>query len=426
MTKPIPVSTQITSLTGLRAIAAGMVFFYHWLFDTPQSWSLVPRAIVAHGYLGVAIFFALSGFLITVRYRDALRNASGERRISYGNYLLKRFVRIYPLYLFVFLVFVALPGRPLGFAPDSSLRYFVGLTLTQAFFPPLLLSGVSTAWTLTIEELFYFFAPGLMRLLSGSTARICGCAFLVAVVSIGMAWGLSRMNPVVPDFIFGAPLTYLFTHSIFGRLPDFLVGMVAGVLFLRRRMAITPALPHKSEFTGEGNAAPSPVPTPIPMGGEGWGGGLAVYVCAALLLLSIVACELAAPLQSPALSRLAEFLVACSSAALIFSLACDVTHTNLLSRLLGSRLVAYLGKISYALYLIQLTEPCQWLYYVGIQLQYKNLTGGELGRVPNALALYLAATLISMALYHLVEMPAQRGLSRLAKLYVPGTGDQNR
>lgn len=191
------VTAQIASLTGLRAIAAGMVFFYHWLFDTPQSWSLIPRAIVAHGYLGVAIFFALSGFLITVRYKDALR----ERRISYGHYLLKRFVRIYPLYLFVFLVFVALPGRPLGFAPDSPLRYFVGLTLTQAFFPPLYLSGVSTAWTLTIEELFYFVAPGLMRLFSGSRTAPGAAHFLWAWLRLGWR-GRYRVCPHLCPILF--------------------------------------------------------------------------------------------------------------------------------------------------------------------------------------------------------------------------------
>ena len=402
------VTAQIASLTGLRAIAAGMVFFYHWLFDTPQSWSLIPRAIVAHGYLGVAIFFALSGFLITVRYKDALR----ERRISYGHYLLKRFVRIYPLYLFVFLVFVALPGRPLGFAPDSPLRYFVGLTLTQAFFPPLYLSGVSTAWTLTIEELFYFVAPGLMRLFSGSRTRTWGCALLVGLVAIGLAWALSRMPALVPDFIFGAPLTYLLPHSIFGRLPDFLAGMVAGLLFLHRSKPALSPVP-----VGGGVRPPLPflrerVPMTQVIGGEG---RLWPYTWATLLVLAIVACEASGASTGSWLNRFLEFGVATSSAGLIFSLACDEARTNLLSRLLGSRLMAYLGKVSYALYLIQLTEPSQWLYYVGIQLQYKNMFGSELGRIPNALALYLAATLISMVLFHLIEQPAQRGLSRLMK-----------
>src|SRR5215831_10676263 len=98
---------RIAPLTGLRAIAAALVFFYHWFFTHAAAWPLWARAPFDVGYVGVPIFFALSGFLIAVRYTDAL----AEGRISFGRYCLNRFARIYPLYFFVLTAFVVLPQK---------------------------------------------------------------------------------------------------------------------------------------------------------------------------------------------------------------------------------------------------------------------------------------------------------------------------
>ena len=81
------------ALAGLRAIAAGMIFFYHWFFSEAASLPLILRAPFDVGYVAVPILFALSGFLLTARYYRAFE----QQRIAYGSYLVKRFVRIYPL-----------------------------------------------------------------------------------------------------------------------------------------------------------------------------------------------------------------------------------------------------------------------------------------------------------------------------------------
>ena len=70
---------HLPPLTGIRAVAASLVFFYHWFFSYAASLPLIIRAPFEVGYVGVPIFFALSGFLITIRYYEDLR----QRRIPY-------------------------------------------------------------------------------------------------------------------------------------------------------------------------------------------------------------------------------------------------------------------------------------------------------------------------------------------------------
>lgn len=105
----------IPAITGIRAVAAGMVFFYHWFFHYVETLPLLIRAPFEVGYVGVPIFFALSGFLIVVRYADDL--ATG--RVGYGRYLWKRFARIYPLYLFILTFLVLAFGRPVQVVPTD-------------------------------------------------------------------------------------------------------------------------------------------------------------------------------------------------------------------------------------------------------------------------------------------------------------------
>ena len=368
------------ALTGLRAVAAAMVFFYHWLFEAPNDWPLFPRALINQAHFWVVIFFVLSGFLITVRYADAL--SSG--RTTTGPYLLKRLLRIFPLYWVIFTLFVVLPGRPIGFAPDTPWRYFVGYSLTQAFFPSLYLSGSQTAWTLTLELLFYALAPALLiALFRQRLSKVIAVLTVVVCASLGIALILARVAPLWPDTWFGAPQEYLLQFSIFGRLPDFIAGMAAGFVFLR--LKTREPLYRAAPFL--------------------------IVAGLLLLVLEMVASE-ALKLEVGSIPhRVVELGVAVGSGLLIFGLAGDKDKRSLISRALGAPLIEYLGKISYALYLIQLTEPVQWIYWVGIGETISPL------RLPRTIVLYGITSLIAVGLYHLVEQPAQRLLSKALRLH---------
>ena len=64
------------ALTGIRAVAAYMVFFHHFnplhALKEGNLWARLLNPVFEEGHIGVSIFFVLSGFLITVRYYESL------------------------------------------------------------------------------------------------------------------------------------------------------------------------------------------------------------------------------------------------------------------------------------------------------------------------------------------------------------------
>ena len=123
---------------------------------------------------------------------------------------------------------------------------------------------------------------------------------------------------------------------------------------------------------------------------------------ALVIALEVSTAELGSPLN-----RVLAFGVALFSSTLILGLTCDRSATHPVSRLLGSRVIVYLGSISYPFFLIQLTEPCQWLYWI--------LLGPVENRILRAILLYIISTPIAALLYVLVERPTQRWLSARLK-----------
>ncbi|MCU7571659.1 acyltransferase, partial [Riemerella anatipestifer] len=84
------------ALTGYRAIAAWMIFIYHFFPFKNESHSY-PKwiaNIVWEFHIGVDMFFVLSGFLITYRYFN-------ENPIDFKKYMVNRFARIYPRYFLI-------------------------------------------------------------------------------------------------------------------------------------------------------------------------------------------------------------------------------------------------------------------------------------------------------------------------------------
>src|SRR5690242_19388675 len=98
------------SLTGLRAVAAFMVYFHHFnVFREWKGMNLI-AGMVDEFNIGVTIFFVLSGFLIYYRYAET----ASMTRAFWWKYAKNRIARIYPMYFilttitFVFLVLLKL------------------------------------------------------------------------------------------------------------------------------------------------------------------------------------------------------------------------------------------------------------------------------------------------------------------------------
>ena len=97
---------HVQNLTGIRAFAALWVAIYHFqTTEVVKSIDLGP--LVARGYLGVDVFFVLSGFILALNYveRDGAERSSA---LFDREFVLRRFARIYPLHIATFAVSLAL------------------------------------------------------------------------------------------------------------------------------------------------------------------------------------------------------------------------------------------------------------------------------------------------------------------------------
>ncbi len=158
--------SHIPELDGFRAIAILWVFvmhmFYGWPPMPPKGFTLLPgplREIVSHGWLGVDLFFILSGFLITGILLDA-REAPNYFR----NFYARRVLRIIPLYFTCILVmWLAYKGASVYFG--LSLLFLANFSHYFRAHTP---HGPSTFWSLAIEEHFYLVWPLLVRFLKRS------------------------------------------------------------------------------------------------------------------------------------------------------------------------------------------------------------------------------------------------------------------
>jgi peptidoglycan/LPS O-acetylase OafA/YrhL len=155
------------ALDGLRAVAIAAVLWHHSLPAVADGW-------VARGHVGVRLFFALSGFLISSRLL-AERRATGS--IALGHFWLRRSLRIFPLYYAVLTLFALYLGLR---APDAGSRHFFDnlvfhATYTSNWFIDYAVSHpvwFAFGWSLACEEQFYAWWPPVLRRSSRGTAAL--------------------------------------------------------------------------------------------------------------------------------------------------------------------------------------------------------------------------------------------------------------
>ncbi|WP_308607122.1 acyltransferase family protein [uncultured Corynebacterium sp.] len=150
--RPVP------GLDGLRGLAVLAVVIYHFFGD------LLPG-----GYLGVDMFFVLSGFLITSLL---VREFAVTRRISLTDFWIRRFRRILPAALVVLCLCTALVAMIGGDLAVGIREQFLGtfffvnnwtqIATSQTYFAPNEVQVFAHYWSLAVEEQFYLLWPLLM------------------------------------------------------------------------------------------------------------------------------------------------------------------------------------------------------------------------------------------------------------------------
>ena len=201
-------------LTGVRAIAAYLVYMHHFNPFRSETEGLL-RRIPIEMHVGVPVFFVLSGFLITLRYADQTNWTLG----SWANYMRNRAARIYPMYfLFTCIAFAA--GYYFRPTIDWN-QWWYSITMLRGFFEEYKFSGVGQGWTLTVEETFYFIAPIVFMVVQRRPKAL----WLIALLLVGLGFLLVRLlSPLQYHGLFGN-VTFMLLFTLFGRAIEFFAGI---------------------------------------------------------------------------------------------------------------------------------------------------------------------------------------------------------
>ena len=221
----------LPAVDGLRGIAILLVLWYHapFLFrQLPEfSTQLSPWAMLGSfwrmslgGWIGVDLFFVISGFLITL-ILICVREEVGSSLVFWR----RRALRILPLaFLYLTTLFVLIRlGDPLDMLPGFDgwawYAFYLGnIHIALYGWQPL---AIMILWSLAIEEQFYLFWPLLVRMCNARQVLLWSIGFIV------MAPLLRALTLMAADY----PATYVFT---FCRLDALAAGAVVAVLYSSR------------------------------------------------------------------------------------------------------------------------------------------------------------------------------------------------
>ena len=320
-------SNRIAVLDGLRAMAIVFVLLRHSVrpFWSDLSTPYIPiggldlGAIFINGWVGVDLFFVLSGFLISSHLIRSFEKRRTLWSVLY-NYAPRRFFRIAPVYYLVLTlaVFGAFPYFPY---PESyegiGWRYAYHLVFMQDYWPS---DIIAVFWSLAIEIKFYLLAPfliwGVLKL-SDDRARIAVIGLLIC--SQPLARGL-----FAPE-VSGYEEYFLFIRTRFDWCLD---GLLMGML---------------SAFLVHSAAARTILLKPVVSG--------ALFFFGVLLILGL---SLPGPLVDLDVSRFdivwLAFLISAGFAAMLLGLLGECPGHGLFEK----RGFSFIALISYSLYLVHL------------------------------------------------------------------------
>lgn len=349
-------------LTSLRFFAALVVVLFHYGRAQFQGIPLA-QSIVDNGFVGVQLFFVLSGFILAYTYY----RREGWTPMQFWR---ARFARIYPGYfvamllaLPIFIGVVLRDGHGWGYA---ALTTALTTTLLQAWVPQSACALNCPGWSLSVEAFFYALFPLLalalrpLRLRWNLVVAAVAAGLLLVPPTVSLLSDPALMNA---DSMTKSLWLEVLKYNPLFHFGEFVVGLAIGGIFLRSRRI-------------------------------SWGNWLALMGLAVSVVI-VASGEVPYPL-------LHNGLLALPFAALIYGLA---HASGWLARFAANPTLILLGEASFGLYILH--AP---IY------TYSKILLARLGIHSDSwlfLALYLLVlTVASILAYKHLETPARRWLTR--------------
>ncbi len=303
---------QLVTLTGIRGVAAMWVVLFHgyaYLGPLLGGPDRIRVPIIRDGYLGVDLFFILSGFVLSLAYSERIQK---DFKSGIVEFFFARVWRIFPLHWFSLAIFVllveAFPENFWGPGPFTLGALLASAALVQDWIPSTALAWNHPSWSLSAEWAAYLLFPflivaiGLLR-----DRRLAFCLALVSLVALTLSLAVRESHSLNHP---GPP-------GIVRCLFEFSAG----------------ALAWKSMPVDAWKAASAEDPSYRRLG----------EICMALGAVVLVFA-----LALPELQVIAPF------AFLMFILGCALPSWTA-GRLFGNAVVVFLGNISFSIYLIHIS-----------------------------------------------------------------------
>ncbi|SMC00278.1 acyltransferase 3 [Hymenobacter roseosalivarius DSM 11622] len=368
-------------LTGIRAIAAFMVYLHHYNPGKLIFGSQALKYVFHEFHVGVTIFFTLSGFLITERYFTT-ENFSPK---NIKTYLLNRFTRIYPLYIILTLPVFFIAFNNVGFSRYYLYALILNITLLKSLSLEYAFTGLPQSWSLSVEEFFYLFAVFFFPFLNSNRGRK-GIIWISAIVLLPFMGFLSVTLFNQLHLPFFENLSFVAYSTFFGRFYEFFIGAGLALYLMRSK--------------------------------TNYNFGFITYSGIILFALGVFALMKIKEVYGLNFGTSHPIGIAVNNLYLPLCIAIIFLglfrEESFISKLLSTKVFSVLGKSSYAFYLIHMGLIHELLtpYF-----NEKSTAG--------AIAIYLVLVALSIAVYYLFEEPANKKIRSIASRWLTHTSSSS-
>ena len=343
-----PRRPELPALTGIRFLAAMHVVFFHFGagFAMRHHASIFVLNFLQNGWTAVTLFFILSGFILSYTYSGQIEGHRNRARFWQA-----RFARIYPVYLLSLLLMLPFSGQ---LSPGLSVAVLTMVQGWNPLHPEYRGMWNMPAWTLSVEAFFYLVFPFLLPLFARASTRTLRILLLAVIALIVFAHTMDERIAIALSRSLYLPMPLI-------RLPEFLAGMLAGTLFLRRSAPVLS--PASSSMLGS----------------------------ASIVFILVIDATIRGPWIS---------LLAIPFTILLYLLA---MNQGFIAGILGSKAAVLLGGASYAVYLLQ--QPVRFWMHLALD-RHKAMGGIDAFLSPFVLVIF------SILVFLYWEEPVRRWLKK--------------